>query len=389
MKALLWLGIVFALGQAQDASYSGGFMPRPPTQDPGLVTQNEGILPDRTLSDEEYVIGPGDLFNISLGTRPGFRVDPQGTLTLPGVTPIKVSGMTLGAAKKSIKRILSRTYDTSKVYISLAGPNTFRVNLQGEVASPGNRAVNSFARVSEIIQGAGGFTRYARRDTILIHGIDGEVRLANLQSSFQNNIPEENLLLHFGDRVVVRRVDFSRPYCIVKFEGKTFYHQLGPQSRLSSIQAELTNYARGSDFYVTQITRPGGKPFRVPADGAFDHIPRPGDTVQFVQENQDVFVGGAVARPGSFAYLPNFSASDYTFLAGISSESSSDNNFVIFRDGEAISTNADESFPVRPGDKIYVKRDGVYMTRDYLSIAASLAGIIISSITLYLTATQQ
>ncbi len=389
MKLLSWIAASFVLGGAYvSAQTSNSFLsqglPAPETR---FLTQNDGILPDRPLSDEEYILGPGDLFNIPLGGNPGFKVDPQGMLALPGVAPIKVSGMTLAEGKKALKRNLARAYDTSKVYITLGGPNVFRVSLQGEVSQPGHKATNSFTRVMELIQSSGGFTRFSIRDTVTIIGYDGQVRHASLHDAFNRGEYEKNLLLRFGDEVRVGRVDFNKPYCIVKYEGRTYYHQINDRSSLANIQFEVANFSRGLGTAGAKVTSPGNPPRHVPPDEMFGWSPNPGDTVDFVQENQNVYVGGAVMRPGALPYTGNLSASDYTFLAGLSSESSSDNDIRIVRNGKSIPLDA-HGQQVRPGDQIYVKRDGVYMTRDYLAIAASLASIIISSVTLYITASQ-
>ncbi len=101
------------------------------------------------------------------GESNGYLVDSDGNIELPTLGTMPVAGLTLAAAKDTIRAAL-RPYFTEKPIVNVRLLN-FRVSVNGEVASPSIIAVpNGRITMIEAITQAGDFTSYSRRDSILV-----------------------------------------------------------------------------------------------------------------------------------------------------------------------------------------------------------------------------
>jgi len=115
---------------------------------------------EHAVSDSEYVVGPGDVFNIIIGGQADeeqrLMVSPEGDLVLPAVGSLKLDGMLLCHAKQRIKEKLKTRYRANNIEVSLVQLRTFRVAVTGAVHFPGLVIVNGMNRVSDAILAAGG-----------------------------------------------------------------------------------------------------------------------------------------------------------------------------------------------------------------------------------------
>ncbi len=140
----------------------------------GMDVFNRAFLtsfsPDVTIATPEtYVIGPGDLLSIVVyGTSQEYyslEVTPQGTVVLPVLGPVSLSGLNIKAAKELLRARLST------IYAGLRGPNpsvsvditleqirSIRINIVGEVERPGAYEVPSYSSVFNALYSAGGLT---------------------------------------------------------------------------------------------------------------------------------------------------------------------------------------------------------------------------------------
>lgn len=357
---------------------------------PGVGSLNVSDMHPRqpagfALNEKTYVMGPGDILSIHLGMYASFQVDPEGNVNIPEVRPVKVGGLVLEAAKKALKTALARSYDTSKVYISLAAPNEYKIPVLGEIMNPGVKPVNSYTRVDEVISAAGGYTRYAIRNRVTLVKASGDTLIIDLARHFNEFRDEDNPGLGFGDKVLVSRMDFTKPYFVIRNGGEVFFHQIEGGERLEDVFLQINNYGLTATPTQVRLVRPGQEPRNMALDRIFDFQPQGGDTVEFKKESEVVFVGGAVIRPGIFDYTPNFSATDYLYLAGLTPQSAYAQNYTLVRQGSVVNSADLARTGVQPGDKIFIDRSNVDFTRDYLSIFASLASIVISSVALYFT----
>lgn len=343
------------------------------------------LITDAQVDDQTYHLGPGDILTVQLGMPTQVVITPEGKVLLPEVSPVAVGGSTLAEARMRIKKALKPFYDTSKVHVSLAAANVFKIQIAGEVANPGMKVVNSFTRVGELLAMAGGFTKYAVRDSIrIIHG-DGTQSAASFADYYRTFKDSDNPFLSFGDKVMVDPIDFSKPFCTLKLSGGFHFHKVGAPYNLKEIFLQAGSYSQNNLPPHARVSHGNGKERILGPSELLTYYPEAKDTIEYLKEVDFVFVGGSVARPSMYEYVPNYSVSDYLYQAGVTTQSGDGSKFLLVR-GESVAEQREiDKTGVRPGDKIYLKRNKSEMTRDYLGIIVPLASIIISAATLYYT----
>lgn len=114
---------------------------------------------------DNYMLGPGDEVIIDVWgdaevnyTR---TISPEGTINIPRVGPITLSGYTVKEANSRIKRSLARIYaginsGSTSVKLTLGNIRSIQVNIMGEVANPGTYTLPSLASLFHALYAAGG-----------------------------------------------------------------------------------------------------------------------------------------------------------------------------------------------------------------------------------------
>ena len=108
---------------------------------------------------QNYVVGAGDQLVIDIYGESQktlvHTISPEGTITVSGVGPIHVSGLTVAAAQSKIKATVGKHYQGSSVRLTLGQTRFIMVNVMGEVKNPGTYNMSSFATVFHAISMAG------------------------------------------------------------------------------------------------------------------------------------------------------------------------------------------------------------------------------------------
>ncbi|MGQ9604171.1 MAG: SLBB domain-containing protein [bacterium] len=123
------------------------------------ATQTAQGMIEGSINPDSYIVGPGDLLEIGiwggLGRRYTVPVNPEGTVTIHPVGPIKVDGMVLSEVNRTIIDQLSKYYRRDIITVSLVGVRTFTIHVIGWVESPGAVSANAVTRVSQALRLAG------------------------------------------------------------------------------------------------------------------------------------------------------------------------------------------------------------------------------------------
>ena len=115
---------------------------------------------ETTVSLEAYKLGPGDVLRVEVfgekdlsGT---FRIGPSGSIVLPQVGAVDISGLTLAQAQERIREALSELLRRPMVGVSIDELASARkVYVGGKVSSPGPRELPFGATVLDAIIAAG------------------------------------------------------------------------------------------------------------------------------------------------------------------------------------------------------------------------------------------
>jgi polysaccharide biosynthesis/export protein len=293
-----------------------------------------GMAPmSRPVDPTEYVVGPGDMLQINLSggvTRSwDAMILPEGTLYVPSVGPIPMTGITLVEARRLVQQRLSVEYRGVSVDLRLLRPRTFLVYMIGETSQPGPHEVSATSRASELLTESL-FNEAASRRNVEVRrrSPQGETRTRIDLTRFRlTGYLANDPLLREGDQVF-----FSRVSAEVTIEGavaRPSKYDLAQGDSLSTLFTLAGGpVPSGTDQAVlvrfVDATRKDSLSFKVGdvMAGRFDTLLRDGDRVyvyfqpryHFLEEASIV---GEVQRPGTYPLLPGLTRlSELVHLAG-------------------------------------------------------------------------
>ena len=190
-----------------------------PLQQMGRISASTSAL-EGPVDPDVYLVGPGDLFDISVGgpqpvlvTLP---VSADGFLMLPGAGAIRVAGRTLEEARTFAHASLREQYRNVRLEVTLAQPRQFYVHVSGAVPVPGRYLATPVARVATVLNIAFADTtqqpvsnttlRPSLRNVRVMHR-DGAEENVDILRYFSTGNPEHNPYLQDGDVISVPTYD--------------------------------------------------------------------------------------------------------------------------------------------------------------------------------------
>ena len=133
-------------------------------------------------------------------------VRPDGKISLPLLGELQAAGHTPAELKDAIRDRLKEYKETPEVSIIVKGINSFSVFVMGEVVHPGRIQLRSETTLLQAITQAGGFTKFADSDRIVLlrraGGQEIHMRL-NFKEIIKGKSADKNVLLQRGDTIVV------------------------------------------------------------------------------------------------------------------------------------------------------------------------------------------
>lgn len=287
--------------------------------------QNAGLSfePDiRIATPRNYIVGPDDeiLLDIYGASSDNFklRVTPEGTVKIPNLPPVQVSGLTV---EKAEERIIARLRQGGFQGLGKAGSGSYasasvgkirsiRVTLVGEVVRPGTYTVSSLGSVFNALYQAGGpnpETGSFRRVQV-IRG-NRVVRTIDLYDFLLRADQRDNVRLQDQDVIRVAeyqtRVDMQgevrRPYLFELLPGETF-------QTLLNFAGGFNDEAYTASVSVRRNTAKERQVINLTPDEFPKFIPQRGDrftTGRILNRYENrVQIVGAVMRPGDYALEP-------------------------------------------------------------------------------------
>ena len=155
----------------------------------------------------EYIIGPGDSFNISLWGRIErlyqAEVDRNGEITLPKIGTLKVWGLTFSELRKYLLRKFSRHYKGFHMNVVMGRLRTIRVFVIGEVVTPGSYTLSSLATVYNALFAAGGPSKRGTMRNIQLIRNGKIIRTIDLYDFLLKGDKSQDKRLQSGDTIFV------------------------------------------------------------------------------------------------------------------------------------------------------------------------------------------
>jgi protein involved in polysaccharide export with SLBB domain len=369
---------LLSLANAADVSVSKSesqSISRPVFYEEQIVRQRDQVVQNpvnlETSVDSNYVIGPGDFFEILFPTGvEGLQVSPEGTVAIQGSGLVNVNDIPLYEAKRKILDKLKNRYDQRYIGVHLVQLRKFLVNVHGAVLNPGQVAVSGQAKVRGAIYAAGNFKPSANKDSVYIYRKGDTITTT------------ENILLQAGDIVEVPYKEWQQTINLIH-AGKTITVPYVPNRTIKKyIEDTGMNIDSGYNGISVKFQETNFMKW-IGINQIDSFSPEPSCDIEFHIQAPYVYVGGATATVGKAAYNPSMHAADYVAASGVSIVTGDFSRVSVMRDGKRISVDW-ATGEILPGDFIEIPRTGYEQVKDVTYFVASLMGILATTVTIYL-----
>ncbi len=162
---------------------------------------------EQPIDPSEYVVGPGDIFVVSINDVVPYLdlvvVTPTGEMIIPAVGGVAVGGLTLLAANRSVLERIRKMYPALEAYCTLYDLRKIRVGISGAIYKAGYYLATPVSRVSDLITMAGDPLISAALDQVVIERLDGEHIVYDMTRYYYAGDISQNPTLRGGDRVIL------------------------------------------------------------------------------------------------------------------------------------------------------------------------------------------
>lgn len=155
---------------------------------------------------DDYVLGTGDEIVVTLrgqdNTEHRVRVDRDGNVVLPRISPIPAAGRTFGEFRQQLLASIHNAYTSTDAYVAIGRLRQINVMVAGEVQSPGVRILSGLSTPIDALLVSGGVKKSGSlRDVKVVH--DGHTYTLDLYSYLTSGVASHPVPLSDGDRIMV------------------------------------------------------------------------------------------------------------------------------------------------------------------------------------------
>lgn len=256
-----------------------------------------------------YYLGAGDAVIIDVwgASQETFEsvISPDGTVTIEGVGPIKLAGMTVAQAQTVLSSRLGKFYSGSKVSLSVGETRSIIVQVMGEVKVPGTYTLSSLSTSFNALYAAGGISDIGTLRDIKVYRSGRQIASIDVYDYILNGNSRGDVRLQDNDIIVVGPYD-----CLVRIKGRVKRPMFYEMKKDESL-ATIINYAGGfmGDAYKknVRLIRKSGSEYSIFTVGEFNMSNfnlNDGDSIYVdsvvARYSNMVEIRGAVYHPGMY-----------------------------------------------------------------------------------------
>lgn len=199
------------VGFAQGAeTHAQANQKEPPVQGKNVDSKGSQAVSGQIAPPSDFVIGESDVLNINVWKEPEISqsvvVRPDGKISLPLIGEVLVSGLTPVQAQTLLANKLQSLLTNPQVTVTVTEIRSRVVFVTGEVVKPGTYPLLVPTTILQSITNAGGLGQFANKKGIFVlRTVDGKQQRFSFNYSqvLKGEKPEQNIILHPGDTVVV------------------------------------------------------------------------------------------------------------------------------------------------------------------------------------------
>lgn len=269
----------------------------------------------------DYQMGPGDVINVQMfgknNQNVSVKIDRDGTISLPGLGPLAVSGQTFEQLQQQITRVIKQTTIGVDVSVTMGAMRTMQVFIVGEVGQPGAYNVNALTTITQALIASGGIKTSGSLRDIQLKRKGQVISRFDIYDLLINGDASKDVRLSAGDTLFIplhhNRVSINgqvtRP-AVYEYQNTLTISELldlaggaQPQAYLSQVSLRRSN-AEGVQQYTLDLSKRAGQNFRVQS----------GDEIRLNPVSSSlrnaIAVRGEVARQGALRFTPGMKVSD-------------------------------------------------------------------------------
>ncbi|PJA53292.1 MAG: hypothetical protein CO167_07640, partial [Candidatus Marinimicrobia bacterium CG_4_9_14_3_um_filter_48_9] len=277
---------------------------------------------EKPIDPDQYRVGPGDQIAVSIQTSQTIEkvltISPTGFLMIPGVGRVDLRGLNLTDAIIQVNEAILQNFKNARVSSGLVGIRQIKVAIVGAVVTPGFYTVTPVSRLSDLLELARP-RPMALLNQITINRLDGSQIPFDLTKFYLNGDLSQNPMFLEGDQVQITYGDLNTNAIVVRGAvNRSGYDYLKPGETLGELITRRVDFRQNADLGNIKVVRTVNQElkFITVAPNEFNSfLLEPGDDIEFLYE-KPVNVQGYVAAPGSFSFIPGYTAGDYITLAG-------------------------------------------------------------------------
>ena len=196
--------------------------------------KNLSFEPNQNMATpSNYRLGAGDKVIIDVwgASQETFEstISPDGTVTITGVGPIKLAGLSVSEATARLRSHLGRYYSDCQVSLSLGENRSIIVQVMGEVQMPGTYTLSSLSSAFNALYSAGGISDVGTLRDIKVYRAGRCIAHIDVYDYLENGNAAGDVRLQDNDVIIVGPYD-----CLVAVRGKVkrpmFYEMKSTES---------------------------------------------------------------------------------------------------------------------------------------------------------------
>lgn len=224
-----------------------------------------GLL-DGTIDADEYMVGPGDEFVISILSSRSQQITaailPDGRLLINTVGVIDLKNKNLNESYELILKKVKEVYNSRDINVILSNIRSFKVTVSGETFTQVTVPATSTERVNEVINKAGGFEKKSSLRNIRLIRKDSVI-IVDLIKFFNIGDKSSNPYVIGGDHIIVPPANKNSLIGINGEVPKQLEVEYTEGDKLSTLFKIAQGFLNSSDLSSVELSRIEGNGVRI------------------------------------------------------------------------------------------------------------------------------